>query len=34
MSTELERVFSHAKLIVTPTRNKLALNTIEKLELL
>src|ERR1700755_2319312 len=34
MSAELERVFSQAKLTVTPTRNRLSEHTIEVLELL
>jgi hypothetical protein len=34
MLTELERVFSQAKLTITPTWNKLSAETIEMLELL
>jgi hypothetical protein len=34
MSTELERVFSQAKLTITPTRNRLSDETIESVELL
>ena len=34
MLTELERVFSQAKLTITPTGNKLSAETIEMLELL
>ena len=34
MSAELERVFSQAKLTITPTRNRLSEQTIEMLELL
>jgi hypothetical protein len=34
MSAELERVFSHAKLTITPRRSSLAPGTVEKLELL
>ncbi len=34
MSTELERVFSHGKLTLTPIRNRLSNQTVEMLELL
>ena len=34
MSTELERVFSHGKLTITPMRNRLSEQTVEMLELL